>query len=148
MAFRNVFLIVMDHNTMNTLIPATMLLSLSIAPMKTVEVPNLPEQVVKIFRMEQDVSRHQILLFTASWCPACVQMKNNEFPSLKQKHWEIGSETSSHIRVIDVDQHQGLTDKYKVESLPTLILLIDGKEVSRSGALKAYSIAEMFYNRK
>lgn len=133
---------------MNTLIPATMLLSLSLAPMKTVEVPALPENVVKLFKMEKDVSRHQILLFTASWCPACVQMKTAEFPALKQKNWEIGTNESSHIRVVDVDQNQGLSDKYDIQSLPTLVLVIDGKEVSRSGALSAYSIAEMFYNRK
>jgi len=133
---------------MNTLIPATMVLSLSLAPMKAVEVPALPENVAKIFKMEEDVSNHQILLFTASWCPACVQMKNNEFPALREKQWEIGNNKSSHIRLIDVDQHPGITDKYNVQSLPTLILLVDGKEVSRSGALNAYSIAEMFYNRK
>lgn len=133
---------------MNTLIPVTMVLSLSLAPMKTVEMPQLPEHVVKLFKMEKDVSNHQILLFTASWCPACVQMKTNEFPALKEKNWDIGSDKSNHIRVIDVDQHQDLSDKYGVQSLPTLILVIDGKEVSRSGALNAYSIAEMFYNRK
>ena len=133
---------------MNTLIPATLVLSLSLAPMKTVEVPELPENVVKLFKAEQDVSRHQILLFTASWCPACVQLKNNEFPALKAKNWEIGTDKSNHIRVIDVDQHQGLSDKYNIQSLPTLVLVIDGKEVKRSGSLNAYSIAEMFYNRK
>lgn len=133
---------------MNTLIPATLVLSLSLAPMKTVEIPALPENVVQLFQMEKDVSSHQILLFTASWCPACVQMKDNEFPALKEKKWDIGSGESSHIRIIDVDQHQELSNKYKVESLPTLILLIDGKEVSRTGANNAYGIAEMFYNRK
>ncbi len=133
---------------MNTLIPATMVLSLSLAPMQAVEVPAIPENVVKLFQVEEDVSNHQILLFTASWCPACVQMKNNEFPALRDKNWEIGEGESSHIRVIDVDQHPGLTDKYNVQSLPTLILVVDGKEVSRSGSLNAYSIAEMFYNRK
>ena len=133
---------------MNTLIPATMVLSLSLAPMQAVEVPAIPENVVKLFQVEEDVSNHQILLFTASWCPACVQMKNNEFPAQRDKNWEIGESQSSHIRVIDVDQHPGLTDKYNVQSLPTLILVVDGKEVSRSGSLNAYSIAEMFYNRK
>lgn len=133
---------------MNTLIPATLVLSLSLAPMKTVEVPELPENVVKLFKVEQDVSRHQILLFTASWCPACVQLKDNEFPALKEKNWDIGAHKASHIRVIDVDQHAGLTDKYNVQSLPTLILVIDGKEVKRTGSISAYSIAEMFYNRK
>jgi len=133
---------------MNTLIPATMLLSLSLAPMKTVEVPELPENVVNLFKMEKDAPKHQILLFTASWCPACVQMKSDEFPALKQQNWKIGSGESSHIRLIDVDQNQALSDKYGIESLPTLVLVIDGKEVSRSGVLSAYNIAEMFYNRK
>lgn len=133
---------------MNTLIPATMVLSLSLAPIKAVEVPAIPENVARLFKMEEDVSNHQILLFTASWCPACVQMKNSEFPALREKNWEISESKSSHIRVIDVDQHPGLTDKYHVQSLPTLILVIDGKEVTRSGSLSAYRIAEMFYNRK
>lgn len=133
---------------MNTLIPATMVLSLSLAPMQAVEVPAIPENVANLFKMEQDVSNHQILVFTASWCPACVQMKNNEFPALRKKNWEIGENESSHIRLIDVDRHPGLTDKYHVQSLPTLILVVDGKEVSRSGSLSAYRIAEMFYNRK
>ncbi|WP_417392754.1 thioredoxin family protein [Gimesia sp.] len=133
---------------MNTLIPATLVLSLSLAPAQSVEVPALPENVIQLFKMEEDVSRHQLLLFTASWCPACVQMKNNEFPALKKQNWEISESESSHIRIIDVDQHAALTQKYNVQSLPTLILMVDGKEVSRSGSLNAYSIAEMFYNGK
>ncbi|EDL56099.1 thioredoxin family protein [Gimesia maris] len=133
---------------MNTLIPATLVLSLSLAPAQSVEVPALPDNVIQLFKMEEDVSRHQLLLFTASWCPACVQMKNNEFPALRKQNWEISEAKSSHIRVIDVDQHADLTDKYNVQSLPTLILIVDGKEVSRSGSLNAYRIAEMFYNRK
>lgn len=133
---------------MNTLIPATLVLSLSLAPAQSVEVPALPDNVIQLFKMEEDVSRHQLLLFTASWCPACVQMKNSEFPALRKQNWEISEAESSHIRVIDVDQHADLTDKYNVQSLPTLILIVDGKEVSRSGSLNAYSIAEMFYNRK
>ena len=71
---------------MNTLIPATLVLSLSLAPAQSVEVPALPDNVIQLFKMEEDVSRHQLLLFTASWCPACVQMKNNEFPALRQQN--------------------------------------------------------------
>ena len=128
---------------MNTLIPATLVLSLSLAPAQSVEVPALPENVIQLFKMEEDVSRHQLLLFTA-----CVQMKNKEFPALKRQNWEISESESSHIRIIDVDQHAALTQKFNVQSLPTLILMVDGKEVSRSGSLNAYSIAEMFYNGK
>lgn len=63
--------------------------------------------------------------FWASWCGPCRMLG----PVIDQ----LGSELND-VKVckIDVDANQDLAAKYKVETIPTLVVFEGGKEVKRS----------------
>lgn len=71
----------------------------------------------------QAVAADYVLIdFTASWCGPCRQME----PVMKQlvdQGWIV--------RQIDVDREPHHAGRWKVERLPTLIVLADGEEVDR-----------------
>jgi thiol-disulfide isomerase/thioredoxin len=62
-----------------------------------------------------DAKRHSILFFTASWCPACLQMKSQTLPYV--------SLPGHDLKVIDVDQNPQLGQSYGVQSLPAYVVL-------------------------
>lgn len=63
-----------------------------------------------------------LLDFTASWCGPCQQMKPVVSRLARQGY---------PIRKVDVDQHPELSRKYRVNSIPAFVLVINGKEVTR-----------------
>jgi len=70
--------------------------------------------------------------FWASWCPPCREMN----PIFKKVSEEM-KEKANFLK-IDVDSHDALSKKYKIESIPTILILKDGKVVDkRVGVLTA-----------
>ena len=68
--------------------------------------------------------------FFAEWCGPCKAMA----PALEQ----VATEMTGKLKVVkvDVDQNPGITQKYAIQAMPTLIMFNGGKEVSRNvGAL-------------
>ena len=68
--------------------------------------------------------------FWATWCMPCKMM----VPALNDVADELNGKAK--VAKVDVDQHQSLAAKYKVRSIPTLILFKDGKEVKRFVGVK------------
>ena len=73
--------------------------------------------------------------FTASWCGPCQQMKRTTFadPAVKK-----ALDRYATVQV-DLDQQHAVAEKYKVDSIPTFIILSENGEVinRRSGYLES-----------
>ena len=67
----------------------------------------------------------QLIDFYADWCGPCIAMK----PVVE----ELGKELSGRVEIkkINVDENQEEASKYGVMSIPTYLILKDGKEVDR-----------------
>lgn len=85
----------------------------------------------KTFDAEVLQSKEPVLVdFFAEWCGPCKAMA----PALEQ----VATEMAGKVKVVkvDVDQCPGITQKYAIQAMPTLIMFNGGKEVNRNvGAL-------------
>ena len=67
----------------------------------------------------------ELVDFYADWCGPCVVMK----PVIDEVEKEMGNKLK--VTKVDVDKNQEEASKYGVMSIPTYIILKDGKEVDR-----------------
>ena len=67
----------------------------------------------------------QLIDFYADWCGPCVVMK----PVIEDIEKELAGKIE--VRKINVDENEQETSKYGVMSIPTYIILQDGKEIDR-----------------
>lgn len=68
----------------------------------------------------------KILRFSATWCQPCKMLAKN----LETAQLDIP------VEYVDIDSNATLTDDYGIRGVPTLVLLDDGKEVSRLVGVK------------
>lgn len=65
----------------------------------------------------------KIVKFYATWCPPCTELA----PRIKK----ISSDLGIKLEEVDVDKSPAIANEAKIEAIPTLILVRDGKEVGR-----------------
>jgi thioredoxin 1 len=68
--------------------------------------------------------------FWAAWCGPCKMMG----PVINDVADEAGDQAT--VAKLNVDHNQELAQRYKVRSIPTLILFKDGKEINRYVGVK------------
>lgn len=100
--------------------------------MKNMQVPTSEKVVVLSINNFDHQTRRGVTLvdFWATWCMPCKMM----VPALNDVAEELNGKAK--VAKVDVDQNQELAAKYKVRSIPTLVLLKDGKEVKRFVGVK------------
>jgi thioredoxin 1 len=81
----------------------------------------------------QHQTKNKIVLvdFWASWCAPCRMMA----PVLNDVADELSG--NIHIGKVNIEQYQTLAGKFKIRSIPTLVLLKNGVEVSRFSGVKS-----------
>jgi thioredoxin-like negative regulator of GroEL len=121
-----------------------------------VAAPSLAEVAAQFASEQPEPAREKrILLFTASWCGPCQAMKgdlhnpertpNAPCARLLKTGWKVGTDESSHIQIVDVDAAPELSDQFAIQSLPTLVLIENGRELRRlEGAADAWAIGKLF----
>ncbi len=77
-------------------------------------------------QFEQDIKNGVTLIdFNAAWCAPCKAQE----PIIKKLKTLYQNRAS--IVEIDIDEHRDLATRYMVQSIPTLIIFKDGKEIKR-----------------
>lgn len=93
--------------------------------------------IVTDSNFDQIISSHKVILidFWAEWCSPCRRFS----PILD----EVSQENNVWLGKIDADENALSADKYKVNSLPTVIVFQNGIEVKRiSGAMPKHKFIE------
>lgn len=76
--------------------------------------------------------------FFAEWCKPCQMMK----PTLLDVAERIGSEAK--IIKVDVDKEKELAERFRIQSVPTLIIFKKGKQLWRqSGVISALALTKL-----
>jgi thioredoxin 1 len=81
----------------------------------------------------QQKTKNKVVLvdFWATWCAPCRMMA----PVLNDVASELDG--NSHVGKVDIQKFQALANQFNVRSIPTLILLKNGKEVNRFVGIKS-----------
>jgi len=80
-----------------------------------------------------------VFYFTTDWCQPCKKVK----PVVEEMKKE-----GFQFQMIDADYEQLLVKQFQVKSVPTFILLEDGKEINRIAGAKTREELENFINGK
>jgi len=81
------------------------------------------------------VQTHKVILidFFADWCGPCKMMN----PILE----EISKENGLWVGKLNVDENLAKTEEYSVQTIPTMVLFVDGKPVHRvPGAMPKHKL--------
>ena len=105
----------------------------NIIPKPQPEVPVVIDYVLydeydKAIALSKKVKKPIVLIFGASWCPYCKDLKKDSknIDLLKQYI----------VCFLDTDKQKELVNKYKIKGLPTSVILTDGAESARKSGYK------------
>lgn len=96
----------------------------------------------KALALAAERNRPALLRFTAQWCPPCQVMDRSVFPNPDVKQ-ALSERVIPVILDIDQDQNADLAWRYRVQGIPTMILIdANGKVLNRAGFMSAEGLLE------
>jgi len=118
------------------LLVATVFIFRTIAMAKIKNTPLVADHAKVLTLTDQNFqqqTKNKVVLvdFWATWCAPCRMMA----PVLNDVATELKG--NSHVGKVDIQQYQSLANKFKVRSIPTLILFKNGAEVNRFVGIKS-----------
>ena len=78
----------------------------------------------------------KVIRFTASWCQPCK--------ALAMILLDVNTDKS--IEVVDIDENKELAIKYRVRSVPTLIMLDGDNEIKRMTGVQTVSLVQEWFD--
>lgn len=79
----------------------------------------------------------KLIYFSAKWCSPCRMLS----PRMDELAKEIV------VEKVDVDDQPDLATKYSIQSIPTIIVVVDGEEKERRVGAAAPQVFLSMYNR-
>lgn len=81
-----------------------------------------------------------VLYFTAEWCNPCKKVR----PIVEELNRDLAE---NKFIIVDADSELELLEKFSIKSVPTFIVLEDGKEVKRAtGVQTREQLQDLIYN--
>lgn len=71
------------------------------------------------------MAKIKVIDFSATWCGPCRMQK----PIMDEIEQEFGDRIE--VELIDIDQAREKTQEYGIQAVPTIVIEVNGKEVSR-----------------
>lgn len=103
------------------------------ASLRNIPLVNDHEKIVTLTDKNfQHLTKNRVVLvdFWAAWCAPCRMMA----PVLNDVASELTG--NSQVAKVDIEQYQTLAQRFKVRSIPTLILFKNGNEINRFVGIK------------
>jgi thioredoxin 1 len=86
---------------------------------------------------------YTVLVMHQRGCPHCTQLVSRSLVSLAKRGWTTGQYGEPcHFQLVDCDEHPDMVERYSLHSVPTLIIVKDGKELARrTGYVTSHELA-------
>lgn len=107
--------------------------------------------VCLLFGQKQVYSTKQVLMFSATWCGPCQQMKNNVWNDRTVQDTLV--KNNYKYFYIDVDVYKRITKNYKIRAYPTIVIIeyVDGKWLEKdriTGGMNSTNLKKWLINNK
>jgi len=86
--------------------------------------PVFVDSIERANSLSETLKKDVLMIFGAEWCGACVKLK-------KEVYSDIDVLDNLIVYYVDYDDNESLARKYNARSLPTSVVVRDGKEIKR-----------------
>ncbi len=81
---------------------------------------------------DDGIRTRRVLMFHAHWCGPCRESIKETEQWMRPSGWTFGTTADCHVQYVDADDHADMLTRFKVETLPTYILINNDIEVRRT----------------
>ena len=78
-------------------------------------------------------ARPTVVDFYATWCGPCTR----QMPIIDNFKRKMGDEVN--VLKVDIDQERELTDRYRIQSVPTILIFKNGEVVWRASGIQSHT---------